>query len=221
MIKISNEDAARDPDSILSMINSIGLKVIYNEENNAFYFPTLDDKIFENDENFDFKVQEIKTSYIDYEINEDCFHNIHSMLLDHKEIGYDLQTLMEQINQVISHLDLKLIDIDTQSDYMQAFITKKSAKTPKEMISAAFDIQNIDFDPDKFFVPCNNPDKSNNEMEIEDALRYILKNADIQNETVDYELLKSFLEDTAPEFKYDLHERNGKTFISINEFEDD
>lgn len=215
MIKISNDSAAKDPESVIRTIKSIGVNFCYNEDN-YYVFPDLS---WSNINNKKIEIEEIKTSYPDYSIHNNLMlEDISCIFLDHREMGYNLSDLLEELNIILNAFDLKIVEIDTQSDYMQAFITKNSESEVKDMIRAAYDLQNVNINEEELFVKESNPDISKNEMEGLESLHYVLRNAKIKNNTINYELLKEFLEDIAPEFEYKLKERGEKIFISINEF---
>ena len=223
MIEICNNSAARDPDSVIRMFKGAGIKTLFDQEDNTFVFPKLEIRNFSKLKDKLFQVEIIKTEYPNYDIqNQLLSEDIPCMRLDHREIGHDLPELMIAINKILHSMDLKLVDIDTMSDYMQAFITKKDAITPKDMIIESLKLHNvINYDITKYITDETNADTSKNEMSVTAALAYVLENADIQDDTVNYDLLKEFLEDTAPEFEYALVERGDKTFISVNEFRDE
>jgi hypothetical protein len=218
MYKISNEDGARDPDSVVRMLQDAKIKIVFDEEENEYIFPQLK-KYTET-----YKVEEIKSEYPTFDLDfMELDEHISFMWLDHREMGYNLSSMMEDINSLLFQADLKLVDIDTRSDFMKAFITHKDAKTPEDMINESVNLNGNSegFDINDYITHVTRADKSNNEMTAKEALRYVVNNASLENQTIDFELLKDFLEDTAPEFEYEIIERGDKTFISINEFDDE
>jgi hypothetical protein len=218
MFTISNEEAAKDPDTVQRMLKYSKIDSHYSD--NCFFISKgskepLEDKI---------KVEEIQWDYLNYRFDESVFNdNLSCMSLDHKKMGYNLSYFMEELNSILSSFNLKLVDIDTQSDYMMAFITKIEAQTPTEMIIGALEIQGLDKNLiDKIVIKEDypHPIKSKNEYSVEDALRFIVDNSNIQDETVNFDVLIEFLEDNAPEFEYGLSKRAGKTYVTIKKFDD-
>jgi len=223
MYKISCiRDGARDPDTIILMLKNYGIKAIYSSEDDELLFPDFnrDDFIEKDYNNYNFQYLQTSTPDFDFD-HHDFMEKASCMFLDHREVGGFLEELLKEINMLLNSVNLKLIEVDTQSDYMSAFVTKSSAKTAKQIVNECLILNNNSKFKYKDFITRDiKPDKSKKEYDVRSALSFINGHTRIKDEQVNFELLQEFLEDLAPNYKYGLVERGGKRFIKIEEYKD-
>ena len=222
MYKIcGTDDSVRDLRTVIRLLKNNGIKSFEPNTECQLCFPDFSPEQFKSMDSDNFKVHEIKTEGFDFSIDHVKLTSeyLPSMMLDHREMGYLLDSFMEQLNMILSISDLKLVKLDTLSDYMSAFITSISTETDEEMINSALkmngfeDVSFIDF-----YSKENGSDEDNNEYTIEDALNLIINNTKIDDEKINKELLIEFIEDLAPEQSYEVVNREGKSFLKIENF---
>lgn len=221
---LNYQNATGRPDEVIALLNASGFSAHLSNE-----FIYIDDshntlpktKI---DEEMSYKVEEVQLYYENFKISEEeLYKHLNILSLDHKAFSYNFYDFLEELNKIISNYGLKVIEFDTKSDYVLILITLLDAKTPKDMIRGALKIQGEDSTINNLIVVEEEhpyPIRENKEFTGKEALEFILRNSDIQEQTINFDVLLEFLEENAPEFKYSLVERAGKTFVTIKEFED-
>lgn len=214
MYKIENASVfLRDPEDIKNILLRSNVKVIYKKD--TIIFPDI------NVSDIDFSEKkriEIDCNTREYNIDLDRFYEtVPTIILDYKERNENTEDLFSTLNSILKIYDLKLVNLNDHSDSTTDFITTISSKTHKEMINDSIKLQNKEniLSFEDMYEDLNYIKDSLNMSDIKTIIMHNLK-----ENKVNYELLKEFLEDINPEMQYKLIEKEDRTVIIRQNYED-
>lgn len=225
MFKIYNvSEGVRDPSDIVRLFKGLkDLKMVcfYDSDEDEINFPYIDEKVLENKRSSDYAVEEIDPEPDDFSFDYNEFTNeVSSMYLDHKEMGHGLPDVMEKMNMLLHSKGLKLVEIDTKSDFMTAFVTGLDKKSIVDMVDFSLNLNRETGNTSSDFISYEDK-QLDTEFTAREAIAHVLRKTQLKDSAINYELLQEFLEDLAPEFEYDIVEKNNKRYVSIKDFSED
>lgn len=203
----------RDPEDIKNILLKFNVKVIYKKD--TLIFPDINGSDIILSEN---KRIEIDCNTREYNLDLQSFcETIPTIMLDHKERNENTEDLFSTLDDILKIYDLKLVNLNDHSDSTTDFITTISSKTHEEMINDSIKLQKKE-NVLSFKDMYEDLDYIKDSLNMSDIKTIIMHN--LKENKVNYELLKEFLEDINPEMQYKLIEKDGKTVILRQNYED-
>lgn len=192
-------------DSFIIFMEQNGFKVLYEYESDCLEIKDLD-----SDKKTHLDIVEIFSNEIDLDLNK-LRSQIPVLYLDSKEITNSTIDLLEKINTGLLKKGLKLVDLETNAEYVSLFITKKEETTLKGLYESAVALQSVkeklSYEDLLIFK-----DYTEGEIDLEEVKAIIYQK--LKNDNVNYDLLLELLEEIDPDMNYDIVEKKNKSFLT-------
>jgi hypothetical protein len=208
----------RSPEYLVNLLKECGIESEYNSNESIINIPSLEELGQK-------KIKTLKPETKDYDFDiMEMTDFIPALSLDHRESTYQTEDMLMSLNSALHSKGMEIVEFDTRSDYSLHVITKLGAKNIESVYRGSAEIINkdseeIDLEFKKLYRIKEESEKPfENEISVYKAASIISRNLD--EKTVNYELLVEFLNDVDPEYNYEVAEKKGRIGITRNKFED-
>tara|TARA_Y100001960_G_scaffold333922_1_gene442343 strand:+ start:49315 stop:49971 length:657 start_codon:yes stop_codon:yes gene_type:complete len=208
----------RSPEYLVNFLTECGIESEYDSDESELKIPSLE-RLGQK------KIKTLKPETKDYDFDiMEMTDFIPALNLDHRESTYQTEDMLMLLNSALHSKGMEIIEFDTRSDYSLHVITKLGAKSIESVYRGSAeiinkDLEEIDLEFKKLYRIKEESEKPfKNEISIYKAASVISRNLD--EKTVNYELLVDFLNDVDPEYNYEIAEKKGRIGITRNKFED-
>lgn len=222
MFKVSTEEAIRDSDSFVEMLQKAGVNVFVEKDSDFIehlVFPDVIDCDPEYNEISKIKVFEIDDENEDFIFDHTKYsESVFCSIFDYKEISFYCDDFLKAIQYALNAYDLILVDVATHGDDYVYFISNAKENNALEHIKAGLELSNSNEKLESMIE--KRPKKIEGKMDIWQIRNRIHEK--LGNGTANLFVLKDLLDDIAPDMQYEVvePEDGSEPYIKEIPFED-